>query len=149
LKEADLKKAEWKRLLDLVRHDGLSVAVEHAIKLIKNSDNPLYYGRRFIELALRLKQFEIAGKVIKAVDDIGIPHPIIDNLKGDHLWGLGKHEEAIAFSIKSANQWLAPYIYYQASKFLAKKGQREKSDYYFEIAVALAKKEEELRENKS
>jgi hypothetical protein len=129
-----------------VRRHGLRRTTEYVISCIKNNDYPLYYAEKFIAYALKHKEFELAGNVIDAVDEIGKSHPLIDKLKGAHLWGLGRHQEAIALSIKSANRWLAPYIYFQVSEFLAMDGQQQKSDYYFDIANSLAQKEEKLCE---
>ena len=134
-----------------MRRRGLLRTTEHVIDLIKDKDKdyPLYYSEKFIEYALKHKEFNLAGKLIDAIAEMGKSHPLIDKLKGAQLWGLGRHEEAIALSIKSADRWLAPYIYLQASDFLAMDGQPQKADYYFDIALSLAKKKNELREQTS
>jgi hypothetical protein len=85
----------------------------------------------------------VHSQFLKALDDTGASHPLIDKVKGAQLWGAGKHAEAIEFSIKSAHRWAAPFIYYQVSKFLTIKGKQDESEYYFGIAAALAKQEEE------
>lgn len=132
--------------MGFVRLHGLSSAAEHIIERVQKSNYPLTYPYRFIRLLLRLKEFGVAGRMIKALDDLGKSHPLIDQEKGVYLWGIGKREEAIEFSIKSAHRWAAPYIYYQASKFLATIGNQGESERYFEIARYLAKKDEESRD---
>lgn len=132
--------------MNFARVHGFSSAAEHIVERIQKGNYPVHYSYRFIELLLRVREFEIAGKVIKALDDIGTSNPLIDKVKGIQLWGVGKHKEAIEFSIKAALHWSAPFIYYEVSKFLARKGQQDESRYYFGIAVALAKKRDEDRE---
>jgi hypothetical protein len=62
---------------------------------------------------------------------------------------MNKHKTALSYAIKSANRWKALFLYYQVSIFYKIKGQKQKSDDYFEIAVSLAKKEEQLRPKKT
>jgi hypothetical protein len=145
----DPVKTEWKRLMNLVRSDGFELTAEHIIEQIKTGSYPLYYSKKFVVLALKCRKFSSAEKILKALDGAGISHALIDELKAALLWDTGKHQEAIICSIESANRWLAPFIYYQASRFLSMKGRQKESDHYFNSAKLLAKEENEIGNQKS
>lgn len=149
MKKTDVIAIEWHRLLTCLRRDGFKSTTEHVIELIQTADYPLAYCTKFIDYALKRKEFESVGKVIQAIDKTGKSHSLIDKSKGTLLWELGKHEDAIAFSIKSADHWLAPFLYYQASTFLKMNGKTHKADQYYRIAAMLATQEVEMLEEKS
>jgi hypothetical protein len=140
---------EWQKLFGRIRRHGVNATSDYVIGLIKTGQYPLYYSKRFTEYLLKHDKYIIAGKVLRAIEEAGIEHSLIDELKSSLLWGIGKHNAAISHAVKSANRWLAPFLYYQVSEFYSMKGQNKKSDYYFEIAHSLAKQEEKILKQKS
>jgi hypothetical protein len=138
---------EWEKLLSCVRRRGADAAADYVIELIQSGRYPLYYSQKFTEYLLKREKYITAGKILKALKEAGVEHSLIDKLRGWQLWSMGKKEAAISYAIKSARRWLAPFLFYQVSEFYSKKGDREKSDYYFNIASSLAKQEENKHNN--
>lgn len=132
-----------------VQRNGSEATAKHVKDLIEAGNYPVYYIERFIKYLLEQDDFAVAGQLLQATEKYGIEHCLIDKLGCSHLWAIGKQEEAISLAIKSADKWLAPFLYLQVSGFYSIKGNREKSDHYFNIAHSLAMQEEFLSKQKS
>src|SRR5437016_14504271 len=90
---------EWRRIRTQLRRHGPQRTSEHVVDLIRTRDYPLAYTTRLVELLLKRREYEAAGRIIEAVDRSGSRHPLMDELLSSWTWCTGTHKDRLYFAI--------------------------------------------------